>query len=210
LESKRNSLDYLEKQEIEASKIDDALKRGRQATTDSISTVGSVAASTVQDDASSTHHRQFTDGAFTQDPESEEGDESHNQSTNDMGDSTNPFAQPPTTQANPYAQAHTTSSNAPKRKSTRFNNVFNFSSISHTIHGIIDVDPEATRRSNIGRTREAITQVSIVSGFHSRVMLADPLTLTCIFGNVCNDSWKTNSRQPMQTWTRFREPYKGI
>ncbi|KAF9355240.1 Sorting nexin, cytoplasm-to-vacuole targeting pathway/endosomal sorting [Mortierella sp. NVP85] len=159
LESKRNSLDYLEKQEIEASKIDDALKRGRQATTDSISTVGSVATSTAQDDAPSTHHRQFTDGAFTQDPESEEGDESHNQSTNGMGDSTNPYAQPPTTQANPYAQTHTTSSNAPKRKSTRFNNVFNFSSISHTIHGIIDVDPEATRRSNIGRTREAIAQL---------------------------------------------------
>ncbi|KAK3805596.1 MAG: hypothetical protein J3Q66DRAFT_319804 [Benniella sp.] len=159
LESKRNSLDYLEKQEIEASKIDDALKRGRQATTDSISTVGSVTTSTAQDDASSTHHRQFTDGAFTQDPESEEGDESHNQSTDGMGDSTNPYAQPPTTQANPYAQAHTTSSNAPKRKSTRFNNVFNFSSISHTIHGIIDVDPEATRRSNIGRTREAIAQL---------------------------------------------------
>lgn len=164
LESKRNSLEYLEKQEVEASKLDDALKRGRQATTDSVSTVGSVANSTAQEDASSTNYRQFTDGTYTQDPEStEEGDESHNQSTNSFGDSTNPYAQPPTTQANPYAQAHPTSSNAPKRKSTRFNNVFNFSSISHTIHGIIDVDPEATRRSNIGRTKEAIVQVSFSS-----------------------------------------------
>lgn len=35
-----------------------------------------------------------------------------------------------------------------------------FSVLSHTIHGIMDVDPEATRRNSIGKTRESIIQVS--------------------------------------------------
>jgi hypothetical protein len=35
-----------------------------------------------------------------------------------------------------------------------------FSVLSHTIHGIMDVDPEATRRNSIGKTRETIIQVS--------------------------------------------------
>ncbi|CAG8496654.1 12027_t:CDS:2, partial [Acaulospora colombiana] len=33
-----------------------------------------------------------------------------------------------------------------------------FSVLSHTIHGIMDVDPEATRRNSIGKTRESIIQ----------------------------------------------------
>lgn len=32
--------------------------------------------------------------------------------------------------------------------------------ISHTLHGIMDVDPEATRRNSIGKTRESIQGVS--------------------------------------------------
>ncbi|CAG8655301.1 1296_t:CDS:1, partial [Diversispora eburnea] len=31
--------------------------------------------------------------------------------------------------------------------------------LSHTIHGIMDVDPEATRRNSIGKTRDSIIQV---------------------------------------------------
>ncbi|CAI2168127.1 14682_t:CDS:2 [Funneliformis geosporum] len=34
-----------------------------------------------------------------------------------------------------------------------------FSVLSHTIHGIIDVDPEATRRNSIGKTRDSIIQL---------------------------------------------------
>lgn len=33
--------------------------------------------------------------------------------------------------------------------------------LSHKIHGIMDVDPEATRRNRIGRTRDSIIQVNI-------------------------------------------------
>jgi len=38
-----------------------------------------------------------------------------------------------------------------------------FSVLSHTIHGIMDVDPEATRRNSIGKTRDSIIQVRIIS-----------------------------------------------
>ncbi|RIA94861.1 hypothetical protein C1645_758948 [Glomus cerebriforme] len=34
-----------------------------------------------------------------------------------------------------------------------------FSVLSHTIHGIMDVDPEATRRNSLGKTRESIIQL---------------------------------------------------
>jgi sorting nexin-41/42 len=36
-----------------------------------------------------------------------------------------------------------------------------FGRLSHAVHGIVDVDPETTRRNNIGKTRENIVQVSL-------------------------------------------------
>lgn len=33
------------------------------------------------------------------------------------------------------------------------------SALSHTLHGIMDADPEATRRNSIGKTRDSINQV---------------------------------------------------
>ncbi|KAF9092787.1 Sorting nexin, cytoplasm-to-vacuole targeting pathway/endosomal sorting [Mortierella sp. GBA35] len=76
--------------------------------------------------------------------------------SNEQVDTTaNPYAQLPP--ANPYAHAQSPpSSGAVKRRSTRLNV---FSALSHTLHGIIDVDPEATRRNNIGKTRDAIVQL---------------------------------------------------
>lgn len=32
--------------------------------------------------------------------------------------------------------------------------------LSHTFHGIVDSDPEMSRRNSIGKTRESITEVS--------------------------------------------------
>ena len=40
-----------------------------------------------------------------------------------------------------------------------------FSVLSHTIHGIMDVDPETTRRNSIGKTRDSIIQVSLIVKF---------------------------------------------
>ena len=38
------------------------------------------------------------------------------------------------------------------------------SALSHSLTGMIDVDPEATRRNNISKTRESISQVSRAFG----------------------------------------------
>lgn len=37
--------------------------------------------------------------------------------------------------------------------------VFGFGKLNYAMKGIIDVDPETTRRNNIGKTKESITQV---------------------------------------------------
>ena len=39
------------------------------------------------------------------------------------------------------------------------------SAVKHSLSGMMDVDPEATRRANIGRTRDNISQVSLARGF---------------------------------------------
>lgn len=204
LESRRSSLENLEKMEQEAKRIEDALKKGRSPTSDSFSSVNSTL-----HDGSSTDDRPITDTAFTKDPESiEDDDEPRNPFANATSESTSSFAQPPTSQTNPYAHTHSTTPSNPKRRSTRLNV---FSALSHTIHGIIDVDPEATRRSNIGRTKDAIVQVSIapVSGILWTANVHGSINIPALT-SVCNDSWRSSWRLRMQTWTRFRGPYKEI
>ena len=39
-----------------------------------------------------------------------------------------------------------------------------FNAVKHSLSGMMDVDPEATRRANIGKTRDNISQVS--SSYH--------------------------------------------
>ncbi|KAK9768896.1 Sorting nexin, cytoplasm-to-vacuole targeting pathway/endosomal sorting [Basidiobolus ranarum] len=63
-----------------------------------------------------------------------------------------PRPTPPSSAASVISSASGTPSSSRKKSSTSFLN-----RLSYTIHGIMDVDPEATRRNNIGRTREQIT-----------------------------------------------------
>lgn len=46
-----------------------------------------------------------------------------------------------------------------KRKQGGGNGYSFFSAVKHSLSGMMDVDPEATRRANIGRTRDNIAQV---------------------------------------------------
>jgi sorting nexin-41/42 len=48
----------------------------------------------------------------------------------------------------------------PKKRLSGVGKVFGFGKLNYAMKGIIDVDPETTRRNNIGKTRESITQVS--------------------------------------------------
>ncbi|KAG0204659.1 Sorting nexin, cytoplasm-to-vacuole targeting pathway/endosomal sorting [Mortierella sp. GBA30] len=175
LESKRSSLENLERMETEAKRIEDALKRERSRTADS-ATSGAPSTnaprndSINQQDSVGDNHSITEEGTFTNEPEAmptptEDVDHSdafnpferNNSSESSTEPVTNPYAQLPPPQANnPYAHTHGPASTAVKRRSTRLNV---FSALSHTIHGIIDVDPEATRRNNIGKTRDAITQL---------------------------------------------------
>ena len=47
-----------------------------------------------------------------------------------------------------------------KKRLSGVGKVFGFGKLNYAMKGIIDVDPETTRRNNIGKTRESITQVS--------------------------------------------------
>lgn len=44
--------------------------------------------------------------------------------------------------------------------------------LSHTFQGIVDADPETTRRNSIGKTRESINQVNFISS-ESRLVFSD-------------------------------------
>jgi hypothetical protein len=48
-----------------------------------------------------------------------------------------------------------------KRKAGGGNGYSFFSAVKHSLSGMMDVDPEATRRANIGRTRDNIAQVCL-------------------------------------------------
>lgn len=176
LEAKRNSLENLERMETEAKRIEDALKRERTGTagsTTSTPTTNAARSDSAAQEASShvgDDHSITEEGTFTNEPETlptSADDTDHADGSNPYGRSsssdsnadqpTNPYAQlPPAHGNNPYVHSHAPASTSAKRRSTRLNV---FSALSHTIHGIIDVDPEATRRNNIGKTRDAIVQL---------------------------------------------------
>lgn len=50
------------------------------------------------------------------------------------------------------------------------------SAVKHSLSGMMDVDPEATRRANIGKTRDNISQVSGASCFSSLCVSSAPFT----------------------------------
>ena len=69
----------------------------------------------------------------------------------------------------PYDQDPT----SPPRKSVSGGSVTNklFSRINHAIHGVVDVDPERTRRDQMGKTKESLFQVRTFEDFsHSLLM----------------------------------------
>jgi sorting nexin-41/42 len=67
----------------------------------------------------------------------------------------------PTTPSATQGAPQTDSSDAVHRKSQSGNFITNkiFGRISHAVHGLADVDPERSRRDNIGKTKESINQL---------------------------------------------------
>lgn len=72
-----------------------------------------------------------------------------------------PRAIPTASQGAPQQRSEPTSPSGTHRKSGSGNFVTNkiFGRINHAIHGMVDVDPERTRRDQIGKTRESLVQL---------------------------------------------------
>jgi len=75
-----------------------------------------------------------------------------------------PSSSPPMAQGNSHGnnEDKSTTPSGHHRKSQSGNFVTNkiFGRISHAVHGIVDVDPERTRRDQIGKTRESLVHVA--------------------------------------------------
>ncbi len=72
-----------------------------------------------------------------------------------------PSSAPSAAQGVPRANDEHSASDARKRSSSGGNFVTNkiFGRISHAMHGMVDVDPERTRRDQMGKTKESLIQV---------------------------------------------------
>ncbi|KAK9766393.1 Sorting nexin, cytoplasm-to-vacuole targeting pathway/endosomal sorting [Basidiobolus ranarum] len=128
LASKRSYLNELELAEQESKRLDEALKQTTLLNKNENSTDVPIVAS--------------------QNP-TEENNSTLDEVTISTEDVTVPQR---STLTPPVTSPATGSLSSRKKNSTSFLN-----RLSYTIHGIIDVDPEATRRNNIGKTREQIT-----------------------------------------------------
>jgi sorting nexin-41/42 len=82
----------------------------------------------------------------------------------------------------------TISPTSPKpRKRLSVGKVFGLSKLGYAMKGIVDVDPETTRRNNIGKTRESISQVFF---FVTKVIVVG-IESFCI-GDGCQNRFQSN------------------
>lgn len=147
LEHKRVTLEGLERAESEARRIEESLKRA----------TGGAASAAAPAPVAEPIVPPTEQESETQDGESRTSTPTAGQ----VGPS-----QPASGTASPAAGRHTygagggragTSSPSLPGNLRRGSGSKLLNALSHTIHGMMDVDPEATRRSNIGKTKDAIT-----------------------------------------------------
>ena len=144
LSTKRQLLDTLEKSESEASRIDQYLaSQGPPSGTPRRSTSSASAKSARSSAESNTR---------------QEGEETA--SIDSDFPNRNATSSPPTAS---QGQSTPASPQSAHRKSQSGGFAANkiFGRISHAVHGIVDVDPERTRRDQMGKTKEGLTHVSV-------------------------------------------------
>ena len=149
LEKKKALLDSLERSEIEAKRIDAYLSS-------SISSQNMPRRSTSSASARSTQDRP---------PPSRREDSNEETGSLDSdfppthSDTTSPL--PSAEQGTPQEHGESTSPSTHHKKSQSGNFVTNkiFGSFRHAVHGFVDVDPERTRRDQIGKTKESLGQL---------------------------------------------------
>lgn len=156
LENKKLTLESLIRIEAEAKRLEEAMNSGRQSSYNNNSSS--------YDNAESNPYSQGYDDENNQDrQETSEPDEISSSVLTSEHPEVDPDAD------NPYATVYPTGAGAAalrasRQRSKRWSGPTKiFSAVSHTLHGIIDVDPEATRRNQIGKTKDAVVQVSCLA-----------------------------------------------
>ncbi|GAB5587093.1 Sorting nexin [Umbelopsis nana] len=152
LENKKLTLESLVRIEAEAKRLEEAMNSGRQSSYNNNSSS--------YDNAESNPYSQGYDDENNQDrQETSEPDEISSSVLTSEHPEVDPEAD------NPYATVYPTGAGAAalrasRQRSKRWSGPTKiFSAVSHTLHGIIDVDPEATRRNQIGKTKDAVVQL---------------------------------------------------
>ncbi len=147
LSSKRSLLDSLERSEQEAKRIEHYLTSTGAPSAPPKRSISSASARSSRPEASVNTRQE----GGTEDTASIDSDFPP---THGEGQSTPSAPQGPQGQEQP-----TSSINHRKSQSGGFVANKIFGRISHAVHGIVDVDPERTRRDQIGKTRESLVQV---------------------------------------------------
>ncbi|KAI4180607.1 MAG: hypothetical protein L6R41_007133 [Letrouitia leprolyta] len=146
--AKRSLLDSLERSEMEANRIEQYLSGSTTlASTPKRSTSSASARSTRSQQAPTTRREGSNEDADSVD--------SDFPPTHANG----PGSPPTSSQGPPEQDPSSPIGNHRKSPSGGFVANKIFGRISHAIHGVVDVDPERTRRDTIGKTRESLVQL---------------------------------------------------
>ncbi|CDR88788.1 related to SNX41-sorting nexin, mediate distinct retrieval pathways from endosomes [Sporisorium scitamineum] len=161
LEAKKTQLEELERVENEAKRLEEALERGGAGLVSGGGRVtgGGIDANGIRDGVGSG----FRPSASVYGRASgEEGDNSNSSNAKGRGNSNgNGDAAPSTTEANGAGSARSRPTSPPsspsKRSSSRSTGYGLLGAITHTFQSVMDVDRDASRRSNISKLREEIS-----------------------------------------------------
>ncbi len=148
LYAKRNLLESLERSEMEAKRIEQYLSGSTTPGSPPKRSTSSASARSGRSDTGPNTRREGSN-------EDIESVDSDFPPTHANG----PGSPPSSSQGPPEQDASPPSGNHRKSQSGGFVANKIFGRISHAIHGVVDVDPERTRRDTIGKTKESLVQV---------------------------------------------------
>lgn len=148
LYAKRNLLESLERSESEAKRIEQYLSSSTTSSGTPKRSTSSASARSARSETTPTRRREGSN-------EDADSVDSDFPPTHANG----PGSPPSSSQGPPEQDASSPTRNHRKSQSGGFVANKIFGRISHAIHGVVDVDPERTRRDTIGKTKESLFQV---------------------------------------------------
>ncbi|KAL8806721.1 MAG: hypothetical protein Q9182_001118 [Xanthomendoza sp. 2 TL-2023] len=152
LYAKRNLLESLERSEMEAKRIEQYLSGSPTSASSPKRSTSSASARSGRSDASPSVPSARRKESSNEDVESVDSDFS-------AARANGPGSTPSSSQGPPEQDGSSTNKNHRKSQSGGFVANKIFGRISHAIHGVVDVDPERTRRDTIGKTKEGLVQL---------------------------------------------------